>query len=317
MMRVVLAYSGALADSVAIPWLADHRGAEVVAVTVDLGQGKEVLEEIRDRALATGALRAHVIDARELYLRDYILRGLRAGMLWHRGASMARALSIPVVAEKLAEVARIEQARAVAHADRAGAASPIHKIVRAIDPSLDVEAPAAECAMNDRQQIEYARERGVPLPADMIGGVAVRAASRWPDEPAFVEVAFERGVPVAVNSVLMPIGDLIASLDILAAAHSVGAGALGLLHAAHDALQQTVLSPEADAFSANVAGEYVRVLADGAWFTPLRHALDAYVDTIQQEVAGTVRLKLFKGEATVHECRRAALKRAVISLARG
>src|SRR5262249_23558845 len=127
--RIVLAYSGALADSVAIPWLAERYGAELIAVTVDIGQGKDVREEIRDRALATGALRAHVVDVRELYLREVILRGLRAGMLWHRGAAMAAALTVPLIAEKLVEIARIEQARAVAHADADGAAAPIHKVL--------------------------------------------------------------------------------------------------------------------------------------------------------------------------------------------
>ena len=314
--RVVLAYSGALAGSVAIPWLAERHGAEVIAVTMDLGQGKEVLEEIRDRALATGALRAHVVDARDLYLRDYILRGLRAGMLAHRGSSMAAALAVPLIAEKLVEIARIEQARAVAHADPAGADAAIDKILRAIDPVLDVKAPAGEWAMTRPQQVDYAHQRGVLLPAEMIGGVAVRAAAPWPNEPAFVEVSFERGVPIAVNGVVMPLGDLIASLDILATAHGILPAALGLLHAAHAALRQTALAADAEAFSSQVADQYVRVLREGSWFTPLRHALDAYVDSIQRDIAGVVRLKLFKGECTVDDCRRARGSRRTIAMAK-
>src|SRR5229473_2380752 len=286
MTRIVLACSGGLDSSVAIPWLAEHHGAEVIVVIMDLGQGKEVLEEIRDRALATGALRAHVVDARDLYLRDYLLRGLRAGMLWHRGASMASALAVPLIAEKLVEIARIEQTRAVAHADPAGAEAAIDKIVRAIDPMLDVKAPAGEWAMTGPQQVEYAQQRGVMLPAEMIGGV------------------------------IMPLGDLIASLDILATAHGIVPAALGLLHSAHAALQQSALGSDAEAFSSQVADQYARVLRDGSWFTPLRHALDAYVDSIQQRVAGVVRLKLFTGECTVDDCRPSPLKRVTISLAK-
>jgi argininosuccinate synthase len=316
MNRIVLAYSGSLQSSVAIPWLADRYRAEIIAVTVDLGQGKDVLEEIRDRALATGALRAHVIDARDLYLRDHILRGLRAGMLWHHGASMARVLALPVIAEKLIEIARIEQSPAVAHADAAGAAAPIDCILRAIDPLRDVKAPAGEWGMSAEQQLEYARQRGVTLPAELIGGVAVRAGGTRPGEPALVEVAFERGIPVGVNGVMMPIGDLIASLDILANAHGIALAALGILHAAHAALRHEALAGPADAFSSHVADEYVRVLTDGAWFTPLRHALDAYVDVIEQEVAGAVRLKLFDGECAVDGCRRTTLKRTTIALAK-
>jgi argininosuccinate synthase len=299
MTRIVLAYSGALADSVAIPWLAERYGAEVVAVTMDLGQGKDVLEEIRDRALATGALRAHVVDARDLYLRDVILRGLRAGMLWHGGGSMAAALAVPLIAEKLVEVARIEHAGAVAHADADGADAPIDRVLRAIDPSLDVKAPAGDWTLTAPQQVEYARQRHVLLPAEMSGGIAVRAPGACPDEPALVEVTFERGTPIATNRVIMPVGDLVASLEILTTAHGVSASAFGALHLAHAALQQEALSEHAHAFSAEVADQYVRLLQDGTWFTPLRRALDAFVDVVQQRVSGIVRLKLFKGECAV------------------
>lgn len=316
MTRIVLAYSGSLNSSIAIPWLADRRRAEVVAVTMDLGQGKEVLEEIRDRALATGALRAHVLDARDLYLRDYILRGLRAGMLWHRGESMAQALALPVIAEKLVEIAGIEQAPAVAHADAAGTAAPIDRILRAIARSHEVIAAGGESAMTREQQVDYARQRGIALPADMIGGVAVRAAAPWPGEAASVEISFARGAPMGINGVMMPFGDLIASLDILAMAHGVAERALGMLHAAHAALRRAALAETADTFSAVVADEYVRVLEDGSWFTPLRLALDAYVDAIEQEVAGIVRMKLFKGQCAVDECRRTASKGTPLTMAK-
>jgi len=316
MTRIVLAYSGSLDSSIAIPWLAERHRAEIIAVTMDLGQGKEVLEEIRDRALATGALRAHVVDARDLYLRDYILRGLRAGMLSHRGLSMADALAIPLVAEKLIEIARIEQVDAVAHADRAGGAAPIHRILQAIDNALQVIAPAGEWDMTAPQQIEYAQQRNVLLPAAMIGGVAVRAAGALPGEPASVGVTFERGIPIAANGVVMPLGDLISSLDILTMAHGVEGSALGALHMAHAALVHAAQSADAEAFTARVADEYVRVLRDGSWFSPLRHALDAFTDAIQLRVGGRVQLRLFKGECTVVSAQLSPLQPATIALAK-
>jgi argininosuccinate synthase len=315
MTRVVLAYGGGLADSIAIPWLAERYGAEVIAVTMDLGQGKEVLEEIRDRALATGALRAHVIDAREVYLRDAVLRGLRAGMLSHRGMSMARALAVPLIAEKLVEVARIEHARAVAHADAEGGAAPLDRVLRAIDPSLDVKAPADEWTLAPEQQLDYARQRHVLLPARMSGGVAVRTAPAVP-EPAVIDVTFERGTPVAANRVVMAIGDLVASLDILATAHGVSAAAFGILHKAHDALQAAALPAHAHEFSGDVADQYVRVLREGSWFTPLRHALDACVDVLQQRVSGTVRLNLFNGDCAVVSAEPAPAQPVAIALAK-
>jgi argininosuccinate synthase len=315
MTRVVLAYGGGLAESIAIPWLAERYGAEVIAVTMDLGQGKEVLEEIRDRALATGALRAHVIDARDVYLRDAILRGLRAGMLWHRGASMAAALAVPLIAEKLVEVARIEHASAVAHADADGGTAPLDRVLRAIDPSLDIKAPVDEWTMAPEQQVEYARQRHVLLPAEMSGGVAVRTAPVV-REPAVIDVTFERGTPVAANRVMMAIGDLVASLDILAAAHGVSAAAFGVLHMAHEALQAAALPAHAHEFSGQVADQYVRVLREGSWFTPLRHALDACVDVMQQRVSGTVRLKLFNGDCVVVAAEPAPLQPVTIALAK-
>lgn len=315
MTRVVLAYGGGLAESIAIPWLAERYGAEVIAVTMDLGQGKEVLEEIRDRALATGALRAHVIDARDVYLRDAILRGLRAGMLWHRGASMAAALAVPLIAEKLVEVARIEHASAVAHADADGGTAPLDRVLRAIDPSLDIKAPVDEWTMAPEQQVEYARQRHVLLPAEMSGGVAVRTAPVV-REPAVIDVTFERGTPVAANRVTMAIGDLVASLDILAAAHGVSGAAFGVLHVAHEALQAAALPAHAHEFSGQVADQYVRVLREGSWFTPLRHALDACVDVMQQRVSGTVRLKLFNGDCVVVAAEPAPLQPVTIALAK-
>ena len=315
MSRVVLAYSGDLDGSIAIRWLAERHGAEVVAVTLDLGQGKEVLEEIRDRALAIGALRAHVVDVRDAYVRDHLVRGLKAGILRHRGASVDAALARPLIARQLVEVARIEQATAVAHGDRAGHEAAVEKTIRAIEPALTILAPAGEWEMNDAQLVAYAREHRVLLPAAMIGGVAGKHQGPLPGEPALVDVGFDRGVPIAINGVVMNLPDLIASVDILAGAHGVAAGALGALHMAHAALQETAIPADARLFSARVAEEYVRILADGGWFSRARQALDAYVDAIEAEVGGVARLQLFRGECTIASCR-LQLKPATIALAK-
>src|SRR5436189_4676133 len=114
MERIVLAYSGGLDTSVAIPWLKEKYNAEIIAVTMDLGQGKE-LEEVRDRALSTGAVRAHVLDVREEFARQYVLRALRADALFRDGNSLMPALLRPLIAQKLVEIADIEQTLAIAH----------------------------------------------------------------------------------------------------------------------------------------------------------------------------------------------------------
>ena len=155
MERIVLAFSGGLATSVAIPWLAERYGAEVIAVTIDLGQGRE-LEEVRDRALATGAVRAHVLDARDEFAHRYIVRGLKADATGPDGAPIGPALGHPLIAQQLVQIAGIEQATAIAHAGKGAA---IDAAARTLNPVLRVLAPARDWTMTAPQQLEYARAR--------------------------------------------------------------------------------------------------------------------------------------------------------------
>jgi argininosuccinate synthase len=345
MQRIVLAYSGGLDTSVAIPWLKEHHRAEIIAVTMDLGQGKE-LESVRDRALAAGAVRAHVLDLREVFAREYILPALKACAIYEDRYPMATALSRPLIAQKLVDVAEIENATAIAHGctGKGNDQVRLDVTVRALNPDLKVIAPAREWGMTRPEEIEYARIHGVPVPAMADGPYSVdgnlwgrsvecgiledpwteapgeiytltKPASECPDEPAYVEIRFERGVPVAVNGVAMPLLDLITSLGFLAGAHGVGridmvenrlvgiksreiyeAPAAVVLHAAHLELQKLVMSRDLDRFARTVSLQYADVIYDGLWFTPLREALDAFVEKVQERVTGDVRLKLFKGD---------------------
>src|SRR6266853_788059 len=139
MQRIVLAYSGGFETSVAIPWLAEKYGAEIVAVTMDLGQGKE-LEDVRDRALAAGAVRAHVLDVREEFARDYILPALQADAIYEDRYPLATALGRPLIAKKLVEIAEIEQATAIAHGctGKGNDQVRIDVTARALNPALKV-----------------------------------------------------------------------------------------------------------------------------------------------------------------------------------
>jgi argininosuccinate synthase len=304
MNRIVLAYSGGLETSIAIPWLGSGRGAEVIAVTVDLGQGKEVLEEIRDRALATGALRAHVVDARDAFARDYIVRALKAGILG-KLSPIAAALAHPLIAQKTVEVANIEQATLVAHGDPAGSGSPLDRTIRALDPTITVLAPAGEWDMTVERQLEYAREQHVTLPVEFSGlgdrASAPRAAAMRSGEPASVEIAFERGAPVGINGVTMPLLDLLGSLTIIAGAH--GVTNLAVLHASHDALERSAVAKRGEFSSPRVAELYLRLLRAGEWFTPARQALDVKADAVQRQVTGSVRLTLFERDCAVGDVR--------------
>jgi argininosuccinate synthase len=294
--RIVLAHAGGLDTTVAIPWLAETYRAEIIAVTVDLGQKKEWLEEARDRALATGAVRAHVVDVRDEFARDYLARGLKVGLFQDDPTAMRETLARPLIAQTLVSIAGIEQSRAVAHGDRGGTGgASLAKAVRAVDPALTLLAvPASMSLPRDERSPMSGQPEERPL--------AFRPAATWPEEPALVDVALQRGVPTGINGVSMPWSDLVESLDILTHAHGVGSSALVALDVAHRALESETISSDAERFGTDVAREYLRMLGDGSWFSPMRQALDAYVDKIQERVAGVVRLKLHQGDCTVVEC---------------
>ncbi|HLB44872.1 MAG TPA: argininosuccinate synthase domain-containing protein [Candidatus Limnocylindrales bacterium] len=301
MERIVLAYSGGLDTSVAIPWLAEKYHAQIVAVTLDMGQGKE-LEDVRDRALAAGAARAHVLDVREEFAREYVLRALKADALQENRSPMAKALGRLLIASKLVEIAGIEQAAAVAHGSAGSGADreALDVAVRSLRPQLSVIAPVRDWGMTRPAEIAYARSRGIPILAESLDTLTESPAS-CPNEPAYVEILFERGEPTAINGVAMPLVDLIANLGTIAGSHGVGrvdeayeAPAATVLHAAHRELQRRVTN-DADPMS----HQYGEMVHSGLWFTPLRDALDAYVQKLQEHVTGAIRLKLFKGDCQV------------------
>ncbi len=342
--RIVLAYSGGLDTSVAIPWLAERYKAEIVTVTLDLGLGRE-LDEIRERALAAGAVRSHVVDAREEFARDYILPALKANALYEERYPLATALGRPLIAKKLIEVARIEDATIIAHGcTGTGTGNDRVRIefsTRAIDPSFAVLAPAEEWGLTHAQLVAYAEAHRIPVPAESqyridsnLWGRSIecgvlddvwqeppdeiytltKAAAEGPNQPAYVEIGFESGVPVAINGVSLSLTELIDSLTTIAGAHGVGrldiienrlmdtksrevyeVPAAYVLHVAHKELEGFVTSTATNRFKHYVAVQYADLVYAGAWFTPLREALDAFVDKIQERVTGTIRLKLFKG----------------------
>ena len=347
MERIVLAYSGGLDTSIAIRWLKENYAAEIVAVTLDLGQ-REELEGVRDRALAAGARRAHVLDLREEFARGYILPTLKADAVYDDGCPMAKALSRPLIARKLVEIAEIEGARTVAHGSTSTSRDQMRfeTALRALNRHIKVVVPVRDWGMTRSERIEYARRRGVPLPDTTespystdsnLWGRSIecrslreglwlelpeelysvtRSAASCPDEPAYVELTFERGVPIAINDVAMTLVDLIASLNTIAGGHGVGridmvndqpsgispreiyeAPAAVVLHAAHRELQKLVTAKELYRFSRAVSLEYAAIVNGGSWFEPMRKALDAFVATVQEQVTGTVRLRLFKGDA--------------------
>jgi argininosuccinate synthase len=249
MERIVLGYSGSLVTSVAIPWLAERHRAEIVTVTIDLGQGREI-EEIRERALASGAVRAHVLDLRDAFASDFILPALQAGAFSEGRASLGRALGRPLIAKHLLEIARIEGARAIAHGGSSldGHPGRVALAARALDPSIQSIALSRVWKSTPAERLDYARQRGIPTLASQdvaeanLWGRTIDAAGvsdDWqepsedsylltrrpedaPDTPADVEIEFARGVPIKINGVQMSLTELIQCLETIAGSHGVG-----------------------------------------------------------------------------------------------
>jgi argininosuccinate synthase len=348
MKRIVLAYSGGLDTSVAIRWLAEKYEAEIIAVTLDLGQGQE-LTDVRERALAVGAVRAHVIDARDEFARDYVLPALQARAIYEERYLLASALGRPLIAKHLVAIARMEGAGAVAHGctgkdnDQVG----LDVSVRALDPALELIAPARLWNMTRSDEIEYARVRNIPVPVTIASPYSVdsnlwgrsiecgvledpwaeppdeiytltRSPQHCPDEAAYIEIDFDRGVPVRANGIDMSLTELIESLETIAGAHGVGridmienrlmgiksreiyeAPAAVVLHAAHSELEKLVIPRDLERIKHELGRAYADAVYNGLWFSQTRDAIDAFVGAIQPRVSGTVRLKLFKGDCRV------------------
>lgn len=346
--KVVLAYSGGLDTSVAIRWLQERYGMEVIALAVDLGENKN-LEAIRSRALSIGASECLVVDARETFLAEFAFRALKANALYEGKYPLSAGLSRPLIASLLVRTAAREDAVAVAHGCTGKGNDQVRfdVSVSALDPDLKVIAPVREWPMSREEEIEYARARGIPVPVKKespysidqnLWGRSIECgqiedpwaeppedAWQWttdpenaPGEPEYLEVEFSRGVPVSLNGTAMEPVELVSTLNALAGKHGVGRvdmvenrlvgiksrelyecpAALTLI-TAHKDLESVTLPRELAAFKEAVDRKYAEIVYNGLWYSPLREALDAFIEKTQETVSGTVRLKLFKGSVRV------------------
>ena len=346
--RIILAYSGGLDTSVAIGWISEATGAEVVAVAVDVGQGGESLETIRQRALDCGAVEAYVADARDEFAEQYCMPTLKANGLYMDAYPLVSAISRPVISRHLVAAARQFGASTVAHGCTGKGNDQVRfeVSIQTLGPDLKCIAPVRDLALTRDKAIDYAERNDLPIvttkknPFSIDQNVWGRAVETgflediwngptkdvydYTDDPAFspapdvVTIAFERGVPTALDGRALSPLQIIEELNRRAGAQGVGRidivedrlvgiksreiyeapGAMALI-AAHRELENVTLEREQARFKKTVDQRWTELVYDGQWFSPLKQNLDTFIDATQEHVNGEVRLELHGGRATV------------------
>ena len=346
--KIVLAYSGGLDTSVIIPWLKEnYTGCEVIAVCGDVGQGDET-EGLEEKALKTGASKLYIEDLTDTYVNDFILPALKAGATYEEyllGTSTAR----PCIAQRLVEIALLEGADAICHGCTGKGNDQVRfeLTIKHFAPEMKVIAPWREWDITSRdEEIDYAIAHDIPLkisretnyskdknlwhlshegmdledpanePAYEKEGFLEMCVSPMdaPDEPTYISLAFEQGVPVAVDGIRMSAKDIIYLLNDLGGKNGIGILDIvenrlvgmksrgvyetpggSILYKAHSLLESICLDKLTAHKKAELAATFAELIYNGQWFTPLREAISAFVDKTQENVTGTVRLKLYKG----------------------
>jgi argininosuccinate synthase len=346
--RVLLLYSGGLDTSVMLKWIQDEYEAEVVALTVDLGQPGEDFEVVKGKALQLGALDCHVVDAREEFARDYVLPAIKANALYGGGYPLFTALGRPLIAKLAVEKAREAGCDTIAHGctGKGNDQVRIESTVIALDPEMKIIAPVRGWQMGREEEVAYAREHGIPVKGgteappysvdDNLWGRSseggpiedlsepprgdvfdlVTDPSQAPDEFDDVVVEFEGGRPVALNGDRLDLVELLERAGEIGARHGVGivdhvedrivglkvrdlyeVPAAALILTAHKELEKLVGTIHQNTFKPQLDSHWAYLVYAGLWYEPLLQDLNAFMESVNQQVTGSVTVRLFKGSA--------------------
>lgn len=347
MEKVVLLYSGGLDTSIMISWLKETYNCEVIALCANLGQ-KEELAGLEEKAIKTGASKIFIEDLTPEFVTDYIYPTVKAGAIYEGRYLLGTSFARPLIAKRAVEIAKQEGASAIAH----GATGKGNDQVRfelsimALDPSLKIISPWKDplWTMHSREDcIAYADAHSIPISQSKKriysedrniwhisheGGVLESPANEAPDDiftlsntiekapdsAEYVEIEFEKGIPVSVNGKKLAPVDLLSELNRIGGIHAIGQIDMvenrlvgiksrgvyetpggTILYAAHKMLEELVLDKDTSHFKEMIALRYADLVYNGQWFCPLREAIDAFVDVTQKNVTGTVKVKLYKG----------------------
>ncbi len=347
--KVALAYSGGLDTSIIIPWLKEnYNNCEVIAISGDVGQGTE-LDGLEEKAIKTGASKLYVMDLKEEFVNDYIFPTLKAGAVYEKEYLLGTSFARPIIAKRLVEIAKAEGADAICHGCTGKGNDQVRfeLAIKAFAPEMTIIAPWRIWDIKSREEeIEYAQAHNVPLkinrepnsskdknlwhlshegldledpanepqykkPGFLEMGVCPELA---PDEPTYVTIHFEKGIPTTVNGKEMGGVELIEYLNEVGGKNGIGINDLvenrlvgmksrgvyenpagAILYKAHDVLESLCLDRDTMHYKEVVAHRFAELVYFGQWYTPLREAISAFVDSTQQTVTGDVKLKLYKG----------------------
>ncbi|GBF81492.1 argininosuccinate synthase [Aphanothece sacrum] len=347
--KVVLAYSGGVDTSVCIPYLKNEWGVdEVITLAADLGQGDE-LGPIQQKALKFGAIESLVADATSEFVTEYAFKAIKANALYENRYPLSTALARPLIAKLLVEAAEKYGADAVAHGCTAKGNDQVRFDlgILALNPTLKVLAPAREWNMSREQTIAYGERCGMEFPVkksspfsidrNLLGRsmeagpledpmteppeeiyLMTKAIADTPNEPEYIEIGFEKGIPVSINGQILDPVTLISQLNDTVGKHGVGrldmienrvvgiksreiyeAPALLVLIDAHRDLESLTLTADVTQYKRGLEETYGQLIYRGLWYSPLKEALDAFIDQTQERVTGMVRIKLLKGNAKI------------------
>lgn len=345
---IVLAYSGGLDTSVAIRWIKEKHGLDVVTLTADVGQADD-LAEIARRSKRVGAINHHTLDCKREFVENYVFPALKANALYEGKYPVSTALARPLIAKKLVEVAHEERAVGVAHGCTGKGNDQVRfeVTIKALDPSLKIIAPMREWTIDRAEEIKYAEKNGIPVPVDLenpysidqnIWGRSIECGVlenpmnepppgvyEWtnspenaPNEPEYVTITFEKGIPKAVNGTTLDPVEIIKKLNYIGGKHGVGridhiedrlvgiksrevyeCPAATLLIEAHKELEKLVLTRHEVWFKQQVDEQWANMVYTGLWDDPLKDDLDGFIEKTQERVSGEIRLKVFKGSVHV------------------
>lgn len=348
--KVVLAYSGGLDTSVCIKWLQHEMGLDVIAMLGNVGQEHDGLEKVAEKARMLGCVAVEVVDMTEEFASDYITCAIAANAMYENKYPLLSALSRPLISKHLVDTAHKYGATCVAHGCTGKGNDQVRfeTSITALDPSLKVIAPVREWDLGMRpDEIAYAEKHGVPVSQsiekpysidDNLWGRAIECgvledpwceppADIWtmtcdpacaPDEPTYVEIEFDQGVPCALDGTPMSFLDIIYAMNDIAGTNGYGRidmvenrlvgvksrecyevpGGLALIQA-HKALEDLCLERGVLHHKLAIEQTWAEQVYNGLWFSPLKEAFDAFLAHTQQCVSGTVKLKFFKGSCTV------------------